>query len=194
MTAPWAERAVRAIIALDPLSDLPRTGWLLRGVRPCESIADHSFGVALVAMFLLDAARADGLEVDGERTLRMALVHDAPEARMGDVPMPVKSSALDHALSAVEAQLVSALLGESSRALWDELEAAQTVGARIVRVADKAHMLLKALVYERQGRGQLEEFWRNPKTFDSRGLAAADALFDAICAEAGRARPVASAP
>ncbi len=189
----WAERTVRALVALDPLSDLPRTGWLLRGVRPCESIADHSFGVALVAMFLIDAVRSTGVAVDGERTLRMALVHDAPEARMGDVPMPVKSPELDRALTAVESQLVHALLGDSARELWDELEAAETVSARIVRVADKAHMLLKAMVYARQGRGQLEEFWSNPKTFDARGLLAADALFDAICAHAGRVSPLSRA-
>ncbi len=32
------------------LKALPRTGWLLRGVRDVESIADHTFGVAWVAM------------------------------------------------------------------------------------------------------------------------------------------------
>ncbi|MBL8683499.1 MAG: HD family hydrolase [Myxococcales bacterium] len=188
----WAERAVRSVLALDPLSELPRTGWLLRGVRPCESIADHSFGVALVTMLLVDGARASGLEVDGERALRMAIVHDAPEARLGDVPMPVKSPALDQELARVERSLVEVLLGDRSLALWDELEAGRTLESRIVRVADKAHMMLKALSYERAGRGRLDEFWGNPKTFDSRGLAAADALFDAICAAAGRHRPTAT--
>jgi putative hydrolase of HD superfamily len=185
----WATSAVRSALALDPLSELPRTGWLMRGVRPCESIADHSFGVALVAMLLVDGVRASGLEVDGERVLRMAIVHDAPEARTGDVPMPVKSSALDDELARVERSLVEALLGEGALSLWDELEAGRTIESRIVRVADKAHMLLKAFSYERAGRRHLEEFWTNPKTFDGRGLAAADALFSAICGVAGKPRP-----
>lgn len=188
----WAHSTVRSVLALDTLSELPRTGWLLRGVRPCESIADHSFGVALVTMLLVDGVRASSLEVDGERALRMAIVHDAPEAKLGDVPMPVKSPSLDRELSIVERVLVESLVGERAVALWDELEAGQTIESRIVRVADKAHMMLKALAYERSGRGRLDEFWRNPKTFDGRGLAAADALFDAICAAAGRHRPTAT--
>src|SRR3954471_15529873 len=101
---------LETMLQLDPLADLPRTGWLLRGVRPCESIADHSFGVALVTMLLVDAVRAEGHAVDGEKALRMALVHDAPEARTGDVPMPVKTAALDAALTAMEASLARALL------------------------------------------------------------------------------------
>src|SRR5688500_12817172 len=71
-----ADTIIDVMVGLDPLADLPRSGWLLRGVRPCESIADHSFGVAMVTMLLVDAVRAEGLAIDGERALRMALVHD----------------------------------------------------------------------------------------------------------------------
>jgi 5'-deoxynucleotidase YfbR-like HD superfamily hydrolase len=85
--------------------------------------------------------------------------------------------------------LLAAMLSPDELSLYDELEAGVSVEARIVRVADKAHMLLKAVAYERARRGSLDEFWSNPRTFDPRGLAAADALFDAICARAGRARP-----
>jgi putative hydrolase of HD superfamily len=185
----WADRSIDALLALDPLADLPRTGWLLRGVRPCESVADHSFGVALITMMLVDGTRATGLEVDGERALRMAILHDAPEARLGDVPMPVKSALLDEVLSDVEAMLVRSMLGEAAHALWTELEEGCSVEARIVRVADKAHMLLKALAYERAGRGRLDEFWSDARNFRSRDLTAADALFDALCARARRKRP-----
>lgn len=157
------ERIVQTLIRLDPLANLPRTGFLMRGIRPCESIADHSFGVALCVMLLVDAARAQGLEVDGERALRMALVHDAPEAALGDVPSPVKSPELDEALTAVERTLVERLVPPPAPELWDELEAAETLEARIVRVADKLQMMVKVLIYERQGRRGLDAFWENPK-------------------------------
>lgn len=185
-----AARIVDVVMGLDPLADLPRTGWLLRGVRPCESIADHSWGVALVTMLLVDALRAEGATVDGEKALRIAIVHDAPEARLGDVPMPVKSEAFDAALSEVEAHLAAALLPDAPREAWHELEAGTSLEARIVKAADKIHMMIKATVYEKQrGARALDEFWQNAKTFDDRGIALVREVFEAIAARAGRAVP-----
>ena len=41
------------------LKRLPRTGWLLNGVVPCESVADHTAGVALLTLALAGAINAD---------------------------------------------------------------------------------------------------------------------------------------
>lgn len=183
------DRIIDTLIRLDPLADLPRTGWLLRGVRPCESIADHSFGVALVAMLLTDALRAEGQVVDGERVLRMALVHDAPEARTGDVPMPVKSAEVERALDEVDARLASELLPDELYSSWREAEAAESLEARIVKAADKLQMMIKAHVYERQSRGHLEEFWHNPKNFRDMELPLARRVYERLCERAGRERP-----
>ena len=38
-------------------------------------------------------------------------------------------------------------------------------------------MMSKALVYERQGRGDLHEFWLNEKNFSDRGLPVAKEIF-----------------
>jgi putative hydrolase of HD superfamily len=184
-----ADAIVDTVLGLDPLSELPRTGWLLRGIRPCESVADHSHGVSLVALLLTDAMRARGEVVDGERVLRMAIVHDAPEARLGDVPMPVKDAALDEALGRVEATLARQLLTSTLADAWDELEAGQTVEARLVRAADKVHMMIKALAYERAGRGRLDEFWERPETFRDRGLPIVREVFEVLCRRAGRRVP-----
>jgi len=58
-----------------------------------------------------------------------------------------------------------------------------------VRGLDKAQMMIKILMYEREGKGRLGEFWINPKNFADFGIAPVSDLFDAICAEAGRERP-----
>jgi putative hydrolases of HD superfamily len=184
-----ANLIVETMIGLDPMADLPRTGWLLRGVRPCESIADHSYGVAVVTMLLVDAMRDEGLEIDGERALRMALVHDAPEARTGDVPMPQKTARVDAALHELEAAMVESLLPAPQREDWRAMEAQGSIEARLVKAADKIQMMIKALCYERQHRGHLDEFWAHPKNFDDRGVPVAREVFEAICARAMRAVP-----
>jgi putative hydrolase of HD superfamily len=184
-----ANTIIDTIIGLDPLSELPRTGWLLRGVRPCESIADHSFGVALVTMLLIDVLRVDGHEIDGERALRMALLHDAPEAKTGDVPMPNKTERLDAALFELEATLVEGLLPPIQREDWRQMETGESLEARIVKAADKIQMMIKVLVYERQHRGDLVEFWENPKNFNDRGIPLAKEVFETIAARAGRTVP-----
>ncbi len=183
------DRIIDTVLRLDALADLPRTGWLLRGVRPCESIADHSFGVALVAMLLTDALRAEGHGVDGERVLRMALVHDAPEARTGDVPMPVKTAEAERALDRVDERLARELLPAELLADWAEAEAAESLEARIVKAADKLQMMIKAHAYGRQQRGQLDEFWQRPTNFRDMGLPLARRVYDRLCERTGRQRP-----
>jgi len=187
----FTDRVIGAVIALDPLASLPRTGWRLRGIVPCESIAEHSYGVAVVAMLLVDELRARGETVDGELVLRIALLHDVGEVKTGDIPLPGKSPALRRELLTAEAEFVSRTLPPLQQHAWENLEQGTSLEARVVKAADKIQMMIKVVVYERQRGAALEDFWRNPKNFDPRGLEAADELFDAICEHAGRSRPTA---
>ncbi|MGL4648612.1 MAG: HD domain-containing protein, partial [Caldilineaceae bacterium] len=67
--------------AANDLKRLPRTGWLLAGVRPAESVADHSYATALLALALADSINRDpqaqGLSevLDVGRVLQIALLH-----------------------------------------------------------------------------------------------------------------------
>lgn len=178
----------------DRLSALPRTGWLLRGVTDAESIAEHSFGVALVTMLLVDEARARGVEIDGERALRMALLHDAAEAFTGDVPMPAKTAALRAALSDAEGDLLASELSAPELALWREAEACESLEARVVKAADKLQMLVKALIYEDQGRGRLDAFWQNTQNRMHMDLDFPKAVFAEIERRAAEARARGKSP
>lgn len=162
---------------LDRLALLPRTGWLLRGVTDPESIAEHTLGVAVVAAALVDDVRGRGVEVDGERVLRMALVHDAAEIFTGDIPMPAKTEALDAALSEAEDAQLARVLPPAMLALWRDAERGSSIEARIVKAADKLQMVVKALTYEQQRRGDVRELLDNARNRRHMDLDLAKELF-----------------
>jgi putative hydrolase of HD superfamily len=149
------------------LKALPRTGWLLRAVRDVESIADHTFGVAWIAMLLADRARAQGHEVNVETVLRMALLHDLSEARTGDLPSTIKpyfpGATLQQADEQAARDILQPLgeLGATYLALRQEYEQRASLEARIVKAADKLDLLLQAREYEKGGAKSLGEFWEN---------------------------------
>lgn len=152
------------------LKAVPRLGWLLRGVRDVESVADHSFGVAFVAMLLADLAQRQGLEPNVEKVLRMALLHDLTEARTGDLPNTGKQYFDKGALHAADERAADAILsglgaiGEEYFLLWQEYEERTSLEARIVKAADKLDLLLQAREYEKGGAQTLQEFWQNSET------------------------------
>ncbi|NHI92656.1 MAG: HD domain-containing protein, partial [Candidatus Lokiarchaeota archaeon] len=61
-----------------------RKGWIQHGIsNKVESVADHSFRTALITLILSDYWKKKGL--NPERMLKMALLHDLPEAIIGDI-------------------------------------------------------------------------------------------------------------
>lgn len=72
------------------LKATPRTGWLDRGISQAEteSVADHSFRVALMAWLAASVPpkTTDEPALDADRVLRLALIHDLAEALTGDMP------------------------------------------------------------------------------------------------------------
>ncbi len=147
------------------LKALPRTGWLLRGVRDVESIADHLFGVAWIAMLLADRAIAQGREINVEKVLRMALLHDLSEARTGDLPSTIKPYFPGDTLKQADEQAAKDMLqplgeaGANYLALWHEYEQRTSLESRLVKAADKIDLLLQAREYEKGGAKNLGEFW-----------------------------------
>src|SRR5919197_1409601 len=65
--------------AAGKLKQVRRKGWVDRGVVDAESVADHSYRLALLAW-----AVASGRGLDADRALRIALFHDLAEAEVGD--------------------------------------------------------------------------------------------------------------
>ncbi len=72
-----------ALIKLTALERLPRSGWLLAGLQEAEPIAAHGLGTCLVALALGPKVEP---ELDLDRTVSLAALHDAPEALLTDLP------------------------------------------------------------------------------------------------------------
>ncbi|MGQ9548946.1 MAG: HD domain-containing protein [Roseiflexus sp.] len=139
---------------------LPRVGWLQRGIASPESVAEHSFGMAVLA--LMFSAADDS--VDRERVLAMALVHDIAEALLGDLPFSARRLIGDVVKRDAERRAMIELCatlpgGERLIHLWDEYAAGVTREARLVKALDRVEMLVQALAYERAGNRLLDEFW-----------------------------------
>lgn len=169
------EAALDALLDLLPLDALPRTGWALRGVRPPESIAGHVLGVAHVALAL--APRVDP-PLDLARVLAMALVHDAPEARSGDLPGPAARHLPDGAKRRLEEGLAAEVVAPLSDAAADafrEYEGQDTREARFVKACDRLQLGVRLVGYEAAGWGGLDEFWATVRAdhFDEFGPCAA---------------------
>jgi len=117
-----------------------------------EDVAQHSYFVSVYSMILADLESANGTKVNLERLLRMALLHDAEEARTGDVHHPFKHQDEEFAealnLRAMEwyQNLMKGIPGSLAKMYVDLRKASEgaTVEATILRSADKIEALLWA--------------------------------------------------
>ncbi len=127
------------------LKDLDRAGWKRVGVSRPESVASHSWAMALAALIRCPAG------LDRERVLAMAILHDLAEVRVGDitphdgVPREEKKRREREAASALftgHPELLN---------LWLEADAGQTPEARHIKELDNMDMGFQAERYMMQG-------------------------------------------
>jgi len=168
----WIPRFYGAVAAL---KRLVRTGWRQRGVPEPESVAAHSWGVALLTLLRAEQRRAAGEDLDVLAAVRMALLHDLPECGTGDLT-PAQRAALFGADPTVakaaqrdaERRVLDALLADAPAALragwtaaWETYRAGATPEARLVHDADALDAALQAARYRAEGGGRgLDEFER----------------------------------
>lgn len=137
------------------LKALPRAGWLRVGLEAPESVAGHSWGLAWLVLVLCPE------ELDRERALSLAVVHDLPEILAGDItPHDDVPPAEKHRL---EAAAADQLLGDSPRlrALWQEYDDHITPESVLVHQLDKLDMALQAVRYHRDSGADTREFIRS---------------------------------
>jgi putative hydrolase of HD superfamily len=154
-------RLLEIILECNELKAIPRMGWRVRGVRDGESVAEHSYAVALIAMLLADRL---GLDIDREKLLKIALLHDLPEHMLGDIHAPATRLLGEDVKEAAELRIMERLFagipnGEEYVELWKEFEERSSVEGKLVRAIDKLEMFTQAYQYECAGNRMLDDFW-----------------------------------
>lgn len=150
---------LRFVSRIQRLEALPRMGWVVSGVPRVESVAAHVYEVTLVALWIAESVDED---VDIERVLRIALLHDVGETLTTDIPTPAKHLIGRDTVHAAERKAAAIVLGEAPTSWVDavvEYDEATSLEARIVKAADTIQMLARALAYENSGQGDLRRFW-----------------------------------
>jgi len=74
------KKTLQFFLEVNKLKTIQRTGWVLRGVQNPETIADHTFRVAITAWLL-----GEKKNLNATRIIKTALFHDLCEVYAGDV-------------------------------------------------------------------------------------------------------------
>lgn len=133
------------------LKSIKRVGWVSKvKVEDAESVADHTFSMATVAMIL-----SDTLGLDTHRVIKMALMHDLAESIIGDY-MPDDVTARQKIIKEKKAMefILSSLprwVREEYEQIWLEYLHNRTELAKFVHRIDKLEMALQANQYAKQG-------------------------------------------
>ncbi len=129
------------------LKGIKRKGWIRCNISDPESVADHVFRVAFIAMIVGKEMDADVLKL-----LKMALIHDLPEIICGDITphngisQEKKRKMEEDAIK----QLLSKLPdGREYVGLWKEIEEGKSKEAKILKDIDRFEMMLQASEYKR---------------------------------------------
>ena len=124
---------------LENLKCNTRHGWTHTGRH--ESVAEHTFRVACMAMLLED----DFPELDMAKVIKMCLIHDWGEALTGDIPSFLKTES-DEATELDAIHSLTAMLPERAPALdalFAEMEERKTPEAKFYKALDRLEAVIQ---------------------------------------------------
>lgn len=129
------------------LKEIQRQGWIDKlDMKNPESVADHTFSMAIMGMVL-----SDSKNYDTEKILKMILIHDLAESVTGDFtpeqkPKQEKINLENNVFEQIIKNLPSNLK-EQYLSLWREYLKNESKEAIFVHQIDKLEMALQAEMY-----------------------------------------------
>lgn len=137
------EKQLNFLVEIDKMKSVLRRTILIDKSRR-ETDAEHSWHFALMAFVLMEYAKDN---IDINRVIKMALVHDLVEVYAGDTFAYDKKGYEDkEKRELVAADKIFGMLpddqGSELRALWDEFEAVQTKESKYANAIDRLQPLI----------------------------------------------------
>ncbi|MEN3035480.1 MAG: HD family hydrolase [Candidatus Methanosuratincola sp.] len=142
------ENLARAVAVL---KNMPRTGWIQRGVPrgDAETVAEHTFMVTAILGYI--AASRSALHLDCERMILMGIMHDMGEAVAGDIPRSLTERLGKDLKEEVETEIIKGIFGGTDGGrladLFIEYLQRETTESRVVKIADLLATLRQAEMY-----------------------------------------------
>jgi putative hydrolase of HD superfamily len=120
------------------LKEIPRSGYHFLGVGK-ESVAEHCFSTTFIAYVM---SRMEP-EIDALKLIGMCLIHDLPEARIGDLNTVHKQYVSVDEDKALEDALKGLAFGKNLTDLFHEFSDGRSVEARLAHDADQLALVLE---------------------------------------------------
>ena len=147
------------------LKTISRQGWIDKlSIKNPESVADHSYSMAIMAMIISDLEN-----YDSEKILKMTLLHDLAESKIGDITpeqmtlenkMKIENEAFDEIINQLPETIKSQYLE-----IWKEYQNNNSKESLFVHQIDRLEMALQAKIYQKSGKtmGDIEPFLESAK-------------------------------
>ena len=132
------KRIVHLLFEARSLKQLTRSGYQFLGTGR-ESVAEHSFTTTVIA-YVMGQTNPD---VDRGRLVTMSLLHDLPEARIGDLNYVQKFYVQADEAAAIDEMSDGLPFGDDIRGLIDEFNRGESREARLARDADQLAFLVE---------------------------------------------------
>ena len=147
------------------LKKISRQGWIDKlSLDNPESVADHSYSMAIMGMVISDLQN-----YDSEKIIKMILLHDLAESKIGDhtpeqLSKEEKKKLENNAFNEIIKNLPD-LIKLQYLQIWQEYQESNSSESKIVHQIDKLEMALQAKIYEKDGhsKDKLESFFESAR-------------------------------
>jgi len=147
------------------LKKISRQGWIDKlSLDNPESVADHSYSMAIMGMVISDLQN-----YDSEKIIKMILLHDLAESKIGDhtpeqLSKEKKNKLENNAFDEIIKDLPN-LIKLQYLQIWQEYQENNSLESKIVHQIDKLEMALQAKIYEKDGysKDKLDSFFESAR-------------------------------